>query len=147
MEPSAEARPEPELFGAPKELSVSRPISLVPPMLSLFHPMPSRARPIPFSVERVVAQRLNLVFGTSKSALKESAPTEQKFFLYERSIRSSLMVDEEIGEVFDVKRKLTLLWRRRSCRSNCDCFDGVTPRTLDICKNCQHPETNQNHGH
>jgi len=48
-EPSAEARPE--LFWAPKELSVSRPISLVPPMLSLFHPMPSRARPIPFSVE------------------------------------------------------------------------------------------------
>jgi hypothetical protein len=42
--------------------------------------MPSRARPIPFSVERVVAQRLNLVFGTSKSTLKESAPTEQKFF-------------------------------------------------------------------
>ena len=77
-EPSAEARPE--LFWAPKELSVSRPISLVPPMLSLFHPMPYRARPIPFSVERVVAQRLNLVFGTSKSTLKESAPTEQKFF-------------------------------------------------------------------
>ena len=49
-------------------------------MLSLFHPMPYRARPIPFSVERVVAQPLNLVFGTSKSTLKESAPTEQKFF-------------------------------------------------------------------
>ena len=49
-------------------------------MLSLFHPMPTRALPIPFSVERVVAHRLNLVFGTSESALKESAPTEQKFF-------------------------------------------------------------------
>ena len=44
------------------------------------------------------------------------------------------MVDEEIGEDFDVKRKLTLLWRRRSCRSNCDCFDGVTPRTLSTSK-------------
>jgi hypothetical protein len=115
-------------------------------MLSLFHPMPSRARPILFSVERAVAQPLNLVFGTSKSTLKGSAQTEQKFFSYDRSIRSSLVVDEEIGEVFDVKRKLTLLWRRRSCRSNCDCFDGVTPRTLDICKNYQHPQTNQNHG-
>jgi hypothetical protein len=42
-------------------------------MLSPWHP-------IPFSVERVVVQQLNLVFGTSKPAQKESAKTGRKFF-------------------------------------------------------------------
>jgi hypothetical protein len=135
------------LFGAPTEPSVSRPTSLVPPVLTLSRPTPSRGRPIPFSVERVVARRLNLVFGTSKPAPKESAPTEQMFFSYHRSIRFCLVVDEEIGEVFDVKRKLSLLRRRRSCRFNCDCFDDVTSRTLDIGKNSQDRQTKHNHGH
>ena len=81
-EPSAEAHREPELFEAPKELSVSPPISLVAPMLSLCRPMPSHVRPIPFSVERVVAQWSNLVFGTSKPAQKESATIGRKFFSY-----------------------------------------------------------------
>jgi hypothetical protein len=116
-------------------------------MLSLFRPMPSRARPTPFFVEPVVAQRLNLVFGTSKPAQKASLTTEQKFFSYHREIRSCLVVDEQIGEVFDVKRKLMLLWRRRSCQSNCDCFDGVTPQTLDIGKNRNDRQTNHDHGH
>ena len=44
------------------------------------------------------------------------------------------MVDEPIGEGFDIKRKLALLRRRRSCRFNCDHFDGITPKTLDIGK-------------
>jgi hypothetical protein len=45
------------------------------------------------------------------------------------------MEDEEIGAAFDVKRKLTLLRRRRSCRFDCDYFGGITPETLDIGKN------------
>ena len=48
---------------------------------------------------------------------------------------------------FDVKRKLTLLRRRRRCRFNCDHFDGVTPRLLDIGENCQDRQTNHNHCH
>jgi hypothetical protein len=109
-EPSAETRP-----GLVEELEqpwVSRAISLVRPMLSLFRPMLSPGHPTPFSVERVVLQRLNLAFGTSKSAQKESATIEQKFFSYHRWIRSCLVVDEEIGEGLDVNRKLTLLRRR-----------------------------------
>ena len=70
-EPSAEARRG--LFGELAEFSVSRPISLVPPMLSPGHPSP-------FSVVRVVVQQLNLVFGTSKVAQTESATRERKFF-------------------------------------------------------------------
>ena len=122
-------------------------ISLVPPMLSLFRPMLSPGHPTPFSVERVVVQQLNLVFRTSKPAQKESATIEQEFFSYHRWIRSCLVANEQIGEGFDVKRKLTLLRRRRSCRSNCDYFDGITPGTLDIGKNCQHRQTNHNHCH
>jgi hypothetical protein len=53
-------------------------------MLSLVRPMPSLGHPIPFSVERIAAQRLNLVFGMSKPAQKESATTERKFFSYRR---------------------------------------------------------------
>ncbi len=49
-------------------------------MLSPFRPMLSPGHPTPFSVERVVVQQLNLVFGTSKPAQKESATTEQEFF-------------------------------------------------------------------
>ena len=45
---------------------VSRPISFVPPMLSLFRPMLSPGHPTPFSVERVVVRHSNLVFGTSR---------------------------------------------------------------------------------
>jgi hypothetical protein len=116
-------------------------------MLSLFRPMLAPGHPTPFSVERVVVRQLNLVFGTSKPAQKESATTEQEFFSYHRWIRSCLVVDEEIGEGFDVKRKLTLLGRRRSGRFNSYHFDGVTPRTLDIGKNRQHRQTNHNHCH
>jgi hypothetical protein len=85
---------------------------------------------------------LNLVFGTSKPAQKESATTEQEFFSYQPVIRSCFVADEEIGEVFNVKRKLTLLWRSRTCQFYCDYFDRVTPRTLDIGKNGQHRQTN-----
>ena len=49
-------------------------------MLSPFRPMLSPWHPIPFSVERVVVQQLNLVFGTSKPAQKESAKTGRNFF-------------------------------------------------------------------
>ena len=86
------------------QLSVSQPISLVPPMLSLFRPTLSPGRPTPFCVERVVVQQSNLVFRTSKPAQKESAKTGRKFFLYHRWIRSCLVANEQIGEVFDVKR-------------------------------------------
>jgi len=81
-------------------------------MLSLFRPTLSPGRPTPFSAERVVVQQLNLVFGTSKPAQKESAKTGRKFFSFHRWIRSCLVVDEQIGEVFDVKQKLTLLGRK-----------------------------------
>ena len=57
------------------------------------------------------------------------------------------VVDEEIGVVCEVKRKLTLLGRRRICRFNCDHFDGLTPRLLDIGENCQDRQTNHNHCH
>ena len=40
---------------------------------SLFRLGLSRVPPVPFSVERAVVQRLNLVFGTSKSSRKRSA--------------------------------------------------------------------------
>jgi hypothetical protein len=43
--------------------------------------MLSPGHPTPFSVERVVVQQLNLVFGTSNPAQKESAKTGRKFFL------------------------------------------------------------------
>ena len=66
----------------------------------------------PFSVERVVVQQLNLVFGKSKPVQKESVTIEQEFFSYHRWNRSCLVVDEEIGAVLDVKQKLTLLGRR-----------------------------------
>jgi hypothetical protein len=49
-------------------------------MLALFRPMLSLGHPALFSVERAVVQRLNLAFGTSKPAQKESATTEQEFF-------------------------------------------------------------------
>jgi hypothetical protein len=49
-------------------------------MLSLFRPMLSPGNPTPFSVEPAVVQQLNLVFGTSKPAQKESAKIEQEFF-------------------------------------------------------------------
>jgi hypothetical protein len=103
------------LFGELAELSVSRPISLDPPMLSLvcpmislFRPMLSRGRPAPFSAERVVVQGLNLVFGTRKSAQKESATTGQKLFSYQQWIRF-VLVDEENGRLMYVKRNLMLL--------------------------------------
>jgi hypothetical protein len=67
------------LFEELEQLSVS-PMSVAPPMLSLFRPMLSPGHPIPFSVERVVVQQLNLVFGTSKQAQKESVRIEQEFF-------------------------------------------------------------------
>jgi hypothetical protein len=77
---------------------VSRLISLVAPMLSLFRPTLSPGRLTLFSVERVVVRQLNLVFGKSKPTQKESATIEQAFFSYHRWIRSYLVEDEEIGE-------------------------------------------------
>lgn len=143
--PSAEPR-----RGSVEELEqpwVSRSISLVPPKLSLSRPMLSPERPTPFSVERVVVRRLNLVFGTSKPAQRESVTIEQEFFSYHQWMRPCLVADEQIGEAFDVKRKLTLLRRRRSCRSNYDHFSGVTPGTLNVGKNRQHRQTNHNRCH
>ena len=78
-------------------------------MLSLFRPMLSPGHPTPFSVERVVVRQLNLVFGTSKPAQKESATTGREFFSYHRWIRSCLVVNEQIGEGFDVKTKVNAL--------------------------------------
>ncbi len=86
------------LFEELEQFWVSRPISLVAPMLSLFRPTLSPGRPTLFFVERVVVRQLNLVFGTSKPAQKESATIEQAFFSYHRWIRSYLVEDEEIGE-------------------------------------------------
>src|SRR4029453_3558402 len=111
---SAEARLG--LFGEPKELSVSQLTSLVPPMLSPFPPMLSPGHPTPFFVEGVVVQQFNLVFGRSKPAQKESAKTGRKFLSYHRWIRSCLVVDEQIGEGFEVKRKSMLLRCRRGLR-------------------------------
>src|SRR5262245_19610329 len=92
------------LFGAPKELSVSRPTSLVPPVLFLSRPMPCRGRPIPFSVERVVAQQLESCFWQEQTSAEGISANRANVFLYHRSIRPWLVVDEEIGEVFDVNR-------------------------------------------
>jgi len=114
-------------------------------MLFLFRPRLFPGHPTPFSVERVVARRLNLVFGTSKPAQKESATTGRKFFSYQAWV--FFMEDEEIGAAFDVKQKLTLFRRRRSGRFNCYYFDSITPETLDIGKNCQHRQTNHNYCH
>ena len=135
------------LFEELEQLSVSRPISVVPPMLSLFVQCFLPGIQFRFSLSELLFEQLNLVFGTSKPAQKESVTIEQEFFSYHRWIRSCLVEDEQIGEGFDVKRKLTLLRRRRSCRFNCDHFDGVTPGTLDIGKNRQHRQTNHNHCH
>jgi hypothetical protein len=52
-------------------------------MLSLFRPMLSPGHPTPFSVEPVVVQQSNLVFGTSKPAQKESGTTGREFFSYQ----------------------------------------------------------------
>jgi hypothetical protein len=57
------------------------------------------------------------------------------------------VVDEEIGAAFYVKRKLTVLRRRRSCQLNRNDFDGSTPGALDIGKNCQHRQAHHNHCH
>jgi hypothetical protein len=116
-------------------------------MLSLFRPMLFPGHPTPSSVERVVVQQLNLVFGTSKPAQKESVRIEQGIFSYHRLIRCCLVANEQIGEGFDVKRMLPLLRRRRSCQSNCDYFDGIAAGTLDIGKNRQHRQTNHNNRH
>ena len=112
-------------------------------MLSPFRPMLSLGRPAPFSVERVVVQRLNLVFGTRKSAQKESATTGQKLFSYQRWIWF-VLVDEENGRLVYVNRNLILLrlWARRSCRSNYNRFDVATPKSLEIGKKSQHRQTN-----
>ena len=136
-----------EVFEELEQFSVSRQVSVVPPMLSLFRPMLSPGHPTPFSVERVVVRQLNLVFRTSKPAQRESVTIEQEFFSYHRWNRSCLVVTEQIGEGFDVKPKLTFLRRRRGCRFNCHYFDGITPGTLDVGKNCQHRQTNHNHCH
>ena len=87
-----------ELFEELEQFWVSRPISLVAPMLSLFRPTLSPGRLTLFSVERVVIRQLNLVFGRSKPAQKESATIEQAFFSYHRWIRSYLVENEKIGE-------------------------------------------------
>jgi hypothetical protein len=110
--------------------------------------MPSREHPIPLSVGRAVAQPLNLVFGMSRPLQKKSAETGQKVFSYQRWIGSS-SVDEENGERMYVKRNLTLLrlWGRRSCRSNYDRFDVATPKSLEIGKNSQHCQTNNDNQH
>ena len=78
-EPTAEARQA--LVEELEQLSVS-PISVVPSMLSLSLPMPSPAHPTPFSFGRVVARQLNLAFGRSKPAQKESGTTKRKFSSY-----------------------------------------------------------------
>src|SRR5439155_24463806 len=48
-------------------------LSLFQPMPFLFHLTLSRVRPAPLSVEQVAVQRLNLVFGRSKSSQKRLA--------------------------------------------------------------------------
>ena len=154
-EPSAEARhqrePSPEarreLVWELEQASFSRSISPVAPMLSLVHPMLSPGRPTPFCVERVVARQLSLAFGTSRPAQKKSGTTAGDFFSYHEWFRSFFMEDEEIGEAFDVKRKLTRLRCRRSCRFNCDYLERITPEPLDICKKRQHRQTNHHYCH
>jgi len=76
-----------ELPGEPWELSASRPISPGQPRLSPVRLAPSRERPDPLSVERVVVRPRHLVFGTSNPAQKESVRTGQKLFSYQPRIR------------------------------------------------------------
>ena len=86
-ESSVEAR---ALVEELEQVWVSRPISLVPSMLSLFRPMLSPGHPTPLFVEQVVVRQLNLVFDTSKPAQKESATTRGEFFSYHGWLRSFL---------------------------------------------------------
>src|SRR5439155_7525423 len=77
-----------ERLGAPRESSALRPSSPVWPKLSPFHPTLSPERRAPFCAGRVVVQRLNLAFDTSKPAHKESASRGRKVSSYQRSIGS-----------------------------------------------------------
>ncbi len=68
-ESAAEQRWEPGgKYRESSECSLS--LSLCQPTLSPFHPTLSRVRPAPLSVEQVVVQRPNLVFGRSRSSQK-----------------------------------------------------------------------------
>ncbi len=62
---------------------------------------------------------------------------------------SVCLVDEQNGRLVYVKRNLTLLrlWGRRSCRSNYNRFDVATPKSLEIGKNSQHRQTNNDNQH
>jgi hypothetical protein len=106
--------------------------------------MLSPERPAPLCVERVVVQRLNLAFDTSKPAQKESASRGQKVFSYHSGL-GLVVLDEQNGALLDVKRNLALrsLWRGQTCRSNYDHF-YATPKTLDAGKRSQHRQTNDN---
>jgi hypothetical protein len=78
---------DPRVFGEREQLSVSLPFSFVPRTLSPVRPMPSPGHPIPFSARRVVVQQLHLVFGTNRSAQKQSVRIEQELFSYHSSMR------------------------------------------------------------
>lgn len=58
-----------------------------------------------------------------------------------------MMVDEQIGEVFDVNRKLTLLRRRRSSQSHRYDFYRITAGTLGIRKYRQQRQTKNDRHH
>jgi hypothetical protein len=85
------------VFGELEQLSVSLRISFVLQRLSPVRPTLSPGHPTPFSAGRVVVQQLHLVFGTNRSAQKESVPLEQEFFSYHWSI-SHVRDHEELGD-------------------------------------------------
>ena len=76
----------------------------------------------------------------------EAATKEQKFS-YHRWIRFCLVANEEIGEVLDVKQKLTLFGRGRRDRSNLNHFDCVAAGPLDVGKHCHDREANHDRSH
>ena len=65
------------------------------------------------------------------------------------AVDSVCLVDEQNGRLVYVKRNLTLLrlWGKRSCRSNYNRFDVATPKSLEIGKNSQHRQTNNDNQH
>ena len=113
-----------------------------------FRPMLSHGRPNRLSVGQVVVPPWNLAFGTSKPAQMESTTKGKTIFSYGDKF-GLVRRTKKTGASLDVKRKLISLrgGRGRSLGFDQDGFGVPLLKVLDIRKNRQCPETNDDHEH
>ena len=118
-----------------EQVWVSRPISFVPPMLSLFRPMLSPGHPTPFSVERVVVRQLNLVFGTSREWQERCTLKGPEGFSCHESILLFFRCKQRNERPLTGQINLAALRWEWSWRSQYNRFDLIATKALDICEN------------